>query len=758
VPAGLVLALAVFAFTAPLAPLDSHLAVPGTVILDASGGVIERDIAAGTRIPVTLDRIAPVMVAATVAAEDQRFRSHPGIDPLAMARAAVNARSNPSGASTITQQLVRGTYLAGADLPLPLRKAREAVLAIRLEASTSKDEVIEAYLNEIYYGRGAYGVEAAARAYFGVAAADLDLAQAAFLAGLPRSPSTYDSPEGAVDARARQAYVLDRMAATGVTTAVQAAAAAALELRVAPAAAPLAPHLSAFVYDELRRVLSPEVLAQGGLVVETTLDAGVQREAEASVARRLDDLREHRAGSAAVVVLDPRDGRLLALVGSADYAASAGQINMALEPRQPGSALKPLLYAAALEHGYTAASPLLDVPSTFVTSTGPYAPVNYDLHYRGPVPLRVALASSLNVPAVRTLEDLGVDALLQIAHRAGLSSLDAAEAYGLALTLGGGGVRLLDLTAAYGAFADGGQRHQPWVVARVRDHTGRVLYERAVAPGITVTSPQVAYLVADMLADADARIPGFGARTMLDTSFNASVKTGTSSEFRDNWTIGFTAERVVGVWVGNADQQPMRNVSGVTGAAPIWRDVITAALEGTSRARVERPAGLVRASVCAPTGLLPGADCPATVDEWFIAGTEPRAAEHYYHRVQGGALAIDPPAEARAWAVDAGWRLWDGASSSGSSAAGVNVVQPVAGAVLYQTGDVSGSLLLRASAPASSERVEFYVDGVHAGSATAPAPSVVWQLQPGEHEILVVVHLADGREVHATSSYKVVSP
>lgn len=753
-PAGAVLALLVFVFATPLEPLEASRTVPGTVILDATGGVIERDTAAGTRIPVTLDRVAPAMVAATIAAEDQRFWSHPGIDPLAIARAAVRVRTDPSGASTITQQLVRATYLRDHDLPLLLRKPREALLAMRLEARTSKDEVLEAYLNEVYYGRGAYGVEAAARAYFGVPAADLDLAQAAFLAGLPRSPSAYDAPEGAAAARDRQRYVLDRIAATGAATVAQTEAARDVDLRVAPASPVLAPHLAAVVYDELRRVLPASTVDAGGLVVETTLDAGVQRAAEASVSRRLDDLRDHRAGSAAVVVLDPRDGRLLALVGSANYAAASGQINMALEPRQPGSALKPLLYAVALERGYTPASPLLDVPSTFATNSGPYTPVNYDLRFRGPVTMRVALASSLNVPAVRTLDAIGVDALLEFSRRAGLSSLDAAEAYGLALTLGGGSVTLLDLTSAYGAFANGGERHAPWVVARVRDHTGRVLYERAPMTPSRVTSPEVAYLVADMLADADARIPGFGRGSVLDTPFGASVKTGTSSEFRDNWTVGFTAERVVGVWVGNADQTPMRNVSGVTGAAPIWRDVLVAAVEGTSRARLQPPPGLVRATVCAPTGALPGADCPAVTDEWFVAGTAPERVEAYYRRASDGSLAIAPPLEARAWAVDAGWRLWDG----GGEASGVRVVHPAPGTVLYQTGDVRGDLLLRAAVPSSAERIEFYVDGVHAGSAASVAPSVLWRLTPGKHDVRVVAVFADGREVSATAEYEVVAP
>lgn len=745
---GALLALPAFALVAPLPPLAPYLAVPGDVVLALDGTVIERDVAEGTRIPVRLEEVAPAMVAATVAAEDQRFWKHPGVDPLAMARAASEVFTHPSGASTLTQQLVRGTYLAGHDLPLPLRKAREALYALALEARTPKEQVVEAYLNHVYYGRGAYGVEAAAQAYFGVRAAHLDTAQAAFLAGLPQSPAAYDAAEGDTAAIERQRYVLDRMAATGVLTEADAAAVADTPLRVVPAQPVYARHISALVYEELDRVLPSR--PSSGLVIETTLDPGLQHEAERSVRTRLARLQEHRAGSAAVVVLDPRDGRLLALVGSADFDAPTGQINMAVEPRQPGSALKPLLYALALERGYTPASMLLDVPTTFTTRDGPYRPANYDLRFHGPVTMRMALASSLNVPAVRTTEALGVDALLEMAHRAGLSSLSAAEAYGLALTLGGGGVRLVDLTAAYGAFATDGTRYEPWLVARVTDQAGRVLYERREAVPVRVASEQVSFLVADMLSDPDARRPGFGASSVLDTAYDAAVKTGTSSEFRDNWTLGFTPERVVGVWVGNPDQSPMVNISGVDGAAPIWRDVMNVAVRGLPTAGFHAPEGVVHASVCAPTGLLPGEACPAPMGEWFIAGTEPSEAETYYVR-NGGTLAIDPPAEARAWAQDAGWQIaGDGRQQ------GVAVVQPAPGTVLFPAPELgSSALVLRASVPPGATSVEFYVDGEHAGTASAQMPAVSWTLDPGLHHLRVVAYLPDGERSEATSAYEV---
>jgi penicillin-binding protein 1C len=730
----------------------AYLEEPGTVILDARGNVIERDVARGMRIPVMLNQVAPAVIEATVAAEDQRFWSHRGADPLAMARAAWRMRSERSGASTITQQAVRGTYLAGTEAPLPLRKAREIWLALRLEAHTSKNEVLELYLNHVYYGRGAYGIEAAAQAYFGTSAARLDLAQASFLAGLPQSPSHFDAPEGAEAARARQAYVLERMEATGAIDSEAARAALATTLHVIPPDPPIARHLSAMVQDELATVL-PAHARGDGLVIETTIDRALQREAERSVTQRLAALIEHRAGSAAVVVIDPRDGRLLALVGSADYDAPAGQINMALAPRQPGSALKPFLYAAAMERGWTAASMLLDVPSTYSTPSGPYAPVNYDLRFRGPVPLRVALASSLNVPAVRTLDAIGVDALLEMAHRAGMTSLTAAEVYGLALTLGGGEVRPLDLTAAYGGLANGGVQHRPWVIERVRDHTGQILYERRPTAGAPVLSPEIAFLLADILSDRDARIAGFGARSVLDTPFNAAVKTGTSSGFSDNWTVGFTPSRVVGVWVGNPDHAPMVNMSGVAGAAPIWRDVMVAAMERQPRAPFTPPASMVTATVCAPTGLLPGDDCPSPVREWFIAGTEPATTEDYYRRDPSGELRINPPPEARAWAVSAGWPL---AAPGGGSAEAVGIVSPRPGSVIYRAGElVRQEVLLHASVPPDTERVDFYVNERLIGSTPGEAPRLAWPIAEGRWELRVAAHLMDGSVVQSSAQYEV---
>ena len=542
------LSLTVFARFAALDAPESRGPIPGTVVLDAHGTVLERDMSAGLRIPTTIDRVAPRMLQATISAEDRRFLQHVGVDPIAVARAFTSSSSQPSGASTITQQLARRLYLADDSSPLAVRKAHEALIALQLEANRSKAEILQLYLNDVYYGRGAYGVEAAARVYFGIGAANLDLAHAAYLAGLPQRPSEYDS---LIDeaARARQTYVLARMVDDGWITKLQADAAATEGIDILPASLPpIAHQFVAFARAELAR-LRPDLAAKNGLVIETTLDAGLQSESERLVRLRLETLRDRNATDAALVAIEPGTGRIVAWVGSATDGdpARGGEIDMVRTPRQPGSALKPLLYAAAFERGYTAATPLLDVPATFATDEGPYTPQNFDRSFHGVVPLRVALASSLNVPAVRTLDAIGLDAMLEISHRFGLTTLDSVERYGLSLTLGSGEVRLVDLTNAFAAFGAQGMLAEPFAVARVRDGSGRILFERVPAAPVRVLSAEHAYLVTDILSDPDARIPGFGGVTPFEVPFPAAVKTGTSTGFRDTWTIGYTPNFAIGV-------------------------------------------------------------------------------------------------------------------------------------------------------------------------------------------------------------------
>jgi len=746
-----VAAVIAWAWLAPFAPPEGRLGVPGSVYLAADGSVLLRESADGLRIPVPLDRIAPAMVDATIAAEDQRFASHPGVDPIAIARAAATFRSNPSGASTITQQLARAAYLDDAS-PRLVRKAHESLLALQLERHRTKDEILALYLNSVYYGRAAYGVEAAARVYFGTSAQNLDVAQAAFLAGLPQLPSAYEPSPDTAAAKSRQAYVLDRMRTTGRLDGSSAANAAAEELVLVPELAPpLARHFVQFAREELA-ALQPSMSDRSGLVIETTIDPALQSEVERSIQRQLSALKEKNAGNAAVVVLDPHTGALLAMAGSANFDDPSidGQVNVALQPRQPGSALKPFLYAAALERGYTAASTLLDVPSTFATAGGAYSPMNYDRQFHGVVTLRTALASSYNVPAVRALDALGMDAFLEVAHRFGLRTLSNTEVYGPAVVLGGGEVRLLDLTAAYGALATGGTLVPPFAVARVRDAAGRTIYERPAAVTTRVLDEANAWLLADILSDPNARIPGFGEVTPLDLPFRAAAKTGTTTGFRDNWTAGFTADRAVGVWVGNTDGSPMTDVSGVDGAGPIWRDVMFATAERTPPRWLTQPPGLVRLTVCAPTGQLPGEHCPTPQAEWFRAGTEPRTAERYYVRAADGGLAIAPPAEAVGWARSAGLRI----AAPEASPAAVRVLQPSPGAVLYLAPELGTQHALLRAAAAESATIELRVDGVTVGRETGSSISVQWPLVAGVHTVEAVIE-SNGVLSRATSTFEV---
>ncbi len=752
---GALIGTVLFAFFAPLEPLEERAFAPGPVLLDANGVVIQRDLQDGLRIPVALDQIAPVMIEATIAAEDQRFWQHPGVDPLAMGRAVLSLPNSRSGASTITQQLARRLYLDGASLPLLLRKAREAAIAFQLEARYSKPDLLAAYLNAIYYGRGAYGIEAAARVYFGVSARNLDLAQASFLAGLPQLPSLYGDSENTSLALSRQHYVLDRLLATGRISLPQNEEATAIPLDFAPAEPdPFGQHFVQFVYQELADV-RPDLLSAPGVIIETTLQAPLQREAERVTRLRLDEIKDKNAGNAAVVVLEPSSGRILTMVGSGDFFREPdGQINMALRPRQPGSALKPLLYVAAFERGYTAATPLLDIPTTFDTSTGPYAPSNYDRKFHGPVPLRTALASSLNVPAVRTLDDIGIDAFLNVAHRASLNTLRSTEAYGLALTLGVGEVRLLDLTAAYGAIGNGGRLVVPHAIERIRDRHGNVIYEVGPTSPTQVISPQHAFLITDILRDPDARVLGFGRQSPLETSVGAAVKTGTSDAARDNWTVGFTPDRVVGVWVGNADGAPTHGLSGSQGAAPLWRDVLSAAIADLPDRTFPPPQGVVQATVCAPTGLLPGPNCTSPVQEWFIAGTVPIDVESYYVGDPQRGVAINPPLEARAWSIEAGLAV--AATDPTSAQPRVHIVHPASGSVLFLAPELAQQeALLRASVPAGTQTVEFRVDGALVGSAAGDDAASIWPLEVGTHTLEVTAVLADGTTAIGRSHYEV---
>ena len=592
----------------PLAPQATPVR-PGLRILDRSGRLLYEvvDAQRGASSPVPLDDIAASLRLATIAVEDASFESNPGLEPLALARAAwsdLQAGRVVAGGSTITQQLARLRYLPDDERSQQsiLRKLHEAWLAIHLTVSLGKQQVLEQYLNTAPYGNFAVGAEAAAGIIFGKPARELSLAEAAFLAGLPQAPADYDPFTHPAAARARQSIVLDRMVHQGFITPSAAEAARAEPLQLNPTPYPIqAPHFVELVRDALAATDPPPDGA-----IRTTLDLDLQTTVERAISHHLSTLDPvHDLTDAAVVVLDSRTGEILALAGSADYfdPQRDGQVNLAVAPRQPGSAFKPVVYAAAFETGrYSPATILDDVRTPFTTRHGElYVPENYDRRFHGRVPVRVALASSFNVPAVSTLADVGLPTVLSLAHDMGLTPLatNNPERYDLSLALGGGEVRLLDLTAAYATFADGGIYHAPRLLLAA---PARLSDSLADPPNAVrrVVSPETAWLITDILADDAARAPGFGAHGVLELDRPAAVKTGTTSDFRDNWTVGYTPELTVGVWAGNADNHPMQDVSGVTGAAPLWHDVLTAALANLPPTSFPRPPDLVQVHLTTP--------------------------------------------------------------------------------------------------------------------------------------------------------------
>ncbi|MGH2594048.1 MAG: penicillin-binding transpeptidase domain-containing protein, partial [Anaerolineae bacterium] len=466
--------------------------------------------------------------------------------------------------------------------------------------------------------------------------------------------ANYDPLVSLPVARARQTTVLDLMVKAGTIDAAQAELAKAEDLAFAATPFPIeAPHFVATVTAWLEDRYGLEAIYTQGLMVTTTLDLDWQHAAESIVQRRLKELQDGTAlsipqgqpgksvNNAALVAIDPHTGEILAMLGSPDYfdATIDGAVNAAIAHRQPGSSIKPITYAAAfdptLPDPLTPAGMILDVRSSFPTREGdPYVPRNYDLQFHGPVSARQALASSYNIPAVKVLQRVGLDRMIGLARALGIGTFGDASRYGLSLTLGGGEVRLIDMVAAYGAFANGGRRVTPASVLQVTTASGDALYNVQPQLGEQALDPRVAYLISDILSDNAARAPAFGEFSVLRLARPAAVKTGTTTDWRDNWTVGYTPDLVVGVWVGNADNQPMERVSGVAGAGPIWHDFVETVLKGTQVHRFERPDGLVDPEVCATSGLLPTPYCPFTKREAFIAGTEPTQPDNLYRLIE----------------------------------------------------------------------------------------------------------------------------
>ena len=655
-----------------VAQVDDWRNFESSFIYDRYGETLYESFREGRRTYVPLADIPPALIDATLAIEDDTFYSNPGIDVAATMRAFlqyVGLARGSSGGSTITQQLVRNllfTPQRRAERSID-RKLEEIALALVLTQRKSKDEILELYLNEIYYGNLAYGAQAAASTFFNKDVSRVTLGEAAMLAGLPQAPASLDplNPDSEVQEAVyvRWLTVLERMVTEGFIDAAQRDEAIAGGLSFSTPDVPFpAPHFTVYVQTQLAQLLGglghgPDLLANGGLKVYTTLDLRINDMAQESLRQQVTRLAGHNARNGAVVVTRPDSGEIIAMVGSADYHDDSidGRVNVTSAMRQPGSTVKPMTYAAALELGMSPAEILWD---TKLDVSGPNVPPdwprNYDERFHGPQRMRQALANSYNIPAVITLRRIGVPRLLEIMERFGVESLGRdAGRYGLSLTLGGGDVTLLELMQAYGVFANGGARVPLHSIRCVLDREDEVLFEldegcpqgRRTEAGASrrslgeqVLDPRIAFLISDMLADNAARSPAMGVDGPLRIpGLTAAVKTGTTDDVRDNWTIGYTSNVVVGVWVGNSDGTPMEDLSGLSGAAPVW-NAVTGGIyrdEGmlASFARdgmlkndnLEPPAGLQRVSLCDPLALKdPAAACPRRVDEWLLS--QPAAA------------------------------------------------------------------------------------------------------------------------------------
>ena len=642
-----------------------------TRILDRNGNVLYEilDPNAGRRTYVPLENISPYLVAATIATEDNEFYSHPGFNVFAIVRAFwqnYQSGETVSGASTITQQLARALLFTPEERTEQsyARKIREAVLAAEITRRYSKDEILELYLNEVYFGNLAYGVEAASETYFGVKADQLTLGQASLLGGLIQAPSVYDvyTRPDLVFSRQEDVLVLmyqasQKQGCIYVSNSPQRVCIdpvmviqAANEMKNYEFKSPdiqiRYPHWVDYIRYLLEAQYDPQTIYRSGFSVYTTLDPGLEDLAQQLVAEQVAGLADKRATDGALVAIRPSTGEILAMVGSPDFynEAISGQVNMAISPRQPGSSIKPLTYTAAFEKGWTPATLIWDVPSEFPPSgraddpSPPYKPVNYDERFHGPVTVRTALANSYNIPAVKALDfvhiydnpDLpGEDGFIAFARRMGISTLNR-EDYGLSLTLGGGDVTLLELTGAYSIFANSGRRVPPVAISKILDYQGNTIYEYKQPAGEQVIRPEHAYLISSILSDNQARTPAFGPNSVLNLPFSAAAKTGTTNDFRDNWTLGYTPDLAVGVWIGNADFTPMQNTSGLTGAAPIWSQFMQAAIQqvtGGNPSPFSRPAGIVEYAICAVSGTLPSQWCPSQRTEIFAADQPPLPKE-----------------------------------------------------------------------------------------------------------------------------------
>ncbi len=627
--------------------IDAQLA-NSTRIYDRKGVLLYSVYQDQNRTYVKLSDIPQNLKEATIAIEDRDFYKNQGFSIFGYIRAIrdILLFKGLTGGSTITQQLVK-TVLLSSEKTVP-RKIKELMLAIQVNQRYSKDQILEMYLNDVPYGGANIGVEAAAQSYFGKDVRDLNLAESAFLAGLPQSPSIYSPYSGNKYYIGRTEAVLKQMVDEKYITKEEKEKALS-EIKnkkfTKRDESIKAPHFVIYVKQLLAKQFGESAVEQGGLQVTTTLDYEIEKEAEKIVREEIEKLKGYRVGNGAAVVMDPKTGEILSMVGSKDYfdEDNDGNFNTALARRQPGSSLKPVVYATAFEKGYTPSTLLIDVKTDFPTNEAAhpiYTPENYDGKFRGPMQIRFALGNSINVPAVKTLARVGIKDVMQKGYSMGIENWEPTaenlKDVGLSLVLGGRETSLLDEAVAYSVFANQGVKQNPVIILKVTDSKGKKLFEHKKKNGERVLSEGVAFLISHILLDNNARSLIFGTRSYLNIpGKTVSVKTGTTDQKRDNWAVGYTPSFVVGIWVGNNDNSPMNPTiaSGATGASPIWNRVMSFVLEGKKDESPKKPDSVIALEIDALGGGLPVGGQP-TRSEYFIKGTEPIGSGNIYQKVK----------------------------------------------------------------------------------------------------------------------------
>jgi 1A family penicillin-binding protein len=738
-----------------------------TKIFDRNGKLLYEIHGEAKRTLVTLDQIPPYVREASIAVEDKNFYKHGGISFVGIARSIlvdIFTGSLSQGGSTITQQFVRNAVLTREKAFA--RKIKEIILSLEIERKFNKDQILQLYLNEIPYGSNAYGVEAASQTFFGKDVKDLTLTEAAYLAAIPKGPTFY-SPYGPhkdeLDARAKtvlqlmyeQSYITKQQRDTAQN---QKVSFRNIGIGI------LAPHFVLYVQDLLAQKYGDISLQEGGLKVTTTLDYDIQKMAEDAVAKQVPlNEKNYNGGNAALVAIDPKTGEILAMVGSRDYFDTAhdGAVNVTLRPRQPGSSFKPYVYATAFKQGMNPATMLMDVNTDFGRYGGQdYTPTDYDGKERGPVSIRQALQNSLNVPAVKTMILNGVDNAIDTAEAMGITTLTDRSRYGPSLVLGGGEVKLLDHVSAYGVFAANGIKHDPVTILKVEDKNGNILEQYQPSEGREALNPLVAYQVANVLSDKQAR-------SLLFTNINnkltlpdrpVAAKTGTTQEFRDAWTVGFTPSLVAGVWVGNNDNAPMKKgADGLVVAAPIWNDFMHAATQGKPVENFIQPDGMIQISVDALSGKLPTAYTPSTKTEVFTSFNVPTQPDDVH--LAGGLTVLhsekpDDPAwenPVRDWLLAHGYSYQPPTGTSGGAIDNSIALQIVAPSEINST---PWSIQITAQPVGKIAQIQVFLDNNFLGSAAGSSldfNSSALHVD-GTHQLLAVAQTTDGKTNQKSAS------